>query len=101
MLRIIRIAALALFALPLAAQQNIAIVSQARGASIQARFVRDGDENRVTGNPGYPWYLNPYGSRFGAAVSVQLVLSADQAWTKDLATLSGGTWREAATMARI
>ena len=48
------------------ANVGVAIVSQARGVSIQARFVRDGDENRVTGNAGYPWYLNPYGSRFGA-----------------------------------
>ena len=36
------------------------VASQARGVRVQARVVRAGDENRLTGYAGLPLNLNPY-----------------------------------------
>jgi Subtilase family len=39
---------------------GVVVVSQARGVHVQARVVRAGDENRLTGYAGLPLNLNPY-----------------------------------------
>ncbi len=43
-----------------AANFGVAILSRARGVRVQARVVRAGDENRLTGYAGLPLNLNPY-----------------------------------------
>ena len=59
------------------ANVGVAVVSQGNGVKISPRFVRDADENRLTGDVGYPVYINPYGPRFGATVpAVGAVLPA-------------------------
>jgi subtilisin family serine protease len=44
---------------------GVAILSPARGVTVQPRVVRDDDENRVTGYTGVPVDLNPYRSSVG------------------------------------
>jgi subtilisin family serine protease len=39
---------------------GVVVVSRARGVHVQARVVRAGDENRLTGYAGLPLNLNPY-----------------------------------------
>jgi subtilisin family serine protease len=43
---------------------GVAVLSRGRGVRVQARVVRAGDENRLTGYPGLPLNLNPYLSTF-------------------------------------
>ena len=43
-----------------AANFGVAVLSRARGVRVQARVVRAGDENRLTGYAGLPLNLNPY-----------------------------------------
>jgi len=43
---------------------GVVVVSQARGVQVQARVVRAGDENRLTGYAGLPLNLNPYLSTY-------------------------------------
>ena len=40
------------------------IVSHARGVHVSPRLVRAGDEDRLTGNPGLPFDVNPYQSGY-------------------------------------
>ncbi|HEX6713673.1 MAG TPA: S8 family serine peptidase [Thermoleophilaceae bacterium] len=41
---------------------GVVVLSRSRGVRVQARVVRAGDENRLTGYPGLPLSLNPYQS---------------------------------------
>jgi subtilisin family serine protease len=43
---------------------GVVVLSRGRGVRVQARVVRAGDENRLTGYPGLPLNLNPYLSTF-------------------------------------
>jgi Subtilase family len=47
---------------------GVAILSESRGAQIQARVVARGDESRMTGYPSLPLNLNPYVPEFLAPV---------------------------------
>ena len=52
---------------------GVAVLSRGPGVRIEPRVVRDGDENRLTGNPGLPVDLNPYRS---SADTERLVVGA-------------------------